>query len=77
MQCAKIAAQGGKSNKRKERDNMRKKCAVYGKDEDGKMFLLWRGLSEREALKVANFYYGDTGRTALIVYSDQSKEEAT
>lgn len=53
------------------------RCAVYGKDEDSKMFLLRRGISEREALKVADFFYKDTGRTAVIVYSDQSREEAT
>lgn len=50
---------------------------MHGKDEDGKMFLLWRGISEREALKVADFFHKETGRTAIIVYSDQSREEAT
>lgn len=65
------------SRLRRKMEDLIRKCAVYGKDEDGKMFLLRRGISEREALKVADFFYKDTGRTAIIVYSDQSREEAT
>jgi len=45
----------------------KKKCAVYGKDETGEMHLLIRGVPEPEAVDIANRYYKETGRTAVIV----------
>ena len=49
------------------------KLAVYGKDENGEMRLIKRGVSAPEAIEIADAHYRETGRTAIIVNSEEDK----
>jgi len=51
--------------------SLKSKLAVYGTDEEGKAYLLERGVNDREAVKIADDFWRETGRTATIVISEE------
>lgn len=48
-----------------------RKLAVYGATQTGDMELLQRGLTDSEAKALADHHYRRTGKTAVIVISEE------
>lgn len=49
--------------------------AVYGKDAPGEVFLLKRCVGEKEAKEIADAFWHETHRTAVIVKSIKEVKE--